>query len=95
MSFRRPEKGLFSGAAVQVQGAVQGVDGKAVGVGPPLGRLGSGVAVKAVCHALRPAAGHRPPRWDGPRDTVRRREVPDYPVGKALYGVAHVLQSDS
>lgn len=94
MSFRRPQDGLFPGTAAQVQGSVQGVDSEAVCVGLSSGRLGAGVAVQAVGHPLHPAARDIFPGWDSPRYPVRDGQVPDKPVGKALDGVAHVLQDD-
>lgn len=94
MPLCRPQKVFLPRAAGQVQLAIQRKDGKPVGMGRSFRRFGIGVAVEAVGHPLDCAVQGGPARRDGLRNCVRRRKVPDYPVGKPFYGVAHILQNN-
>ena len=91
VALRRLEEVLLPGVGADAQHAVQGVDRQPVGVDGPDGRLGPGVAVDAVGHALGDAALQPVPLGDAPGDDLPGREVPHDPVGKALDGVGHVL----
>ena len=89
------EDAPFPDPGLQIQGAVQGVNGQAVAVGGQGRGFRPGIAMEAVSDSLTSAV-FQPSAFGKPAgDLFRRRKIPENPMRKALDGMAQILQSDS
>lgn len=86
----------FGGRWFQINFAIQCINCETISVGLAFWRFGSCIAVQSICNSLYRSLRWRYcfPRWDGARNFIRGRDIPNNPVRKFFYRMAQIFEGN-